>query len=371
MHFETRDAKTPFMYIFAEPVTEEEADEIQNAGEVAQKHFARTVVGVGKDDPEVQAAWQNIQDEVDEQVDVDKDGKLSSEKVEDQAAETESVEDSTEAPSTEDAKSEGVASAQKEETTSVEMKSDGPLMGWTLTVRSKVNGNYVDRPRKFNNDDEWVVEYHVQEIPETSRWRLYNALRTRRRGLIGMEDQEVDKGLQSYRNLIQRFSNRGREWRKEQDKINEDLGIQVYKPLGPGSEDEVPAIEFVKDAPAIEPLKEASAVEPVTEAPATGSTKEAPVVEIVQEAPAIESIEKAPAVESTEEAPAVESVKEVPDAESAKEVPDVDPTKEVPDAESVKEAPAVKSVQEAPDVEPVKEDPVTEPPPKRKSWFGF
>ena len=60
------------MYIFAEPVTEEQADEIQSAGEAAQKEFAQNVVGVGKGDAETQAAWQEAQDDVDEQVDAEK-----------------------------------------------------------------------------------------------------------------------------------------------------------------------------------------------------------------------------------------------------------------------------------------------------------
>ncbi|KAF2823963.1 Pet127-domain-containing protein [Ophiobolus disseminans] len=297
LHFETRDAKTPFMYVFAEPVTEEQADEIQNAGEAAQKHFARTVVGVGKDDPEVQEAWQNIQDEVDEQVDEDKEGGVSKErpdeadaeivsaesdveevpgnnvdaqdvtpavedtlptgnKPEEVAAETASAETSAEevAAETQSAESNAEESASNdvdaqeipttaEDTPPTEKKPDGPLMGWTLTARSKVNGSYVDRPRDFSTDDDWVVEYHVQEIPEASRWRLYNAVRERRKGLIGMEDQEADKGLKRYRDLIQRFSNRGRAWRTQQDQITEEMGVHVYRPLGPGSEKEVPVTD--------------------------------------------------------------------------------------------------------------------------------
>lgn len=231
------------MYVFAEPVTEEQADEIQSKGEAAQKHFARTVVGVGKDDPEVQEAWQNIQDEVDEQVDEDKIGKLADEAQDKQISEqeeaTEVIEesgnefDSQEAPST----SADDTPAADDTPPATDDTPRGPLMGWTLTVRNKVNGGYVDRPTKFENEDDWKLEYHIQEIPEESRWRLYNAVKERRHGLIGLEEQEVDKSLQNYRNLIQRFSNRGREWRETQDKLNEEMGVQVYKPMGPGSEE--------------------------------------------------------------------------------------------------------------------------------------
>jgi hypothetical protein len=248
------------MYVFAEPVTEEQADEIQGRGEAAQKHFARTVVGVGKDDPEVQAAWQDIQGEVDEQVDEDKGSSSVDEPVDEEevgrsvveqverdnmdisADETlnkleseEVVAEAAEESSSSD--SEGQESpSEATETSTTESMPSGPLMGWTLTVRSKVNGGYVDRPRGLQQEDDWKLEYHVQEIPEESRWRLYEALKERRRGLVGQQEQEVDKGLLNYRNLIKRFSNRGREWREKQDKLNEETGVQMYRPLGPGSD---------------------------------------------------------------------------------------------------------------------------------------
>jgi hypothetical protein len=257
------------MYIFAEPVTEEQADEIQSVGNAAQKHFARTVVGVGKDDPEVQAAWQDIQGEVDEQVDEDGEARSTTERqeenlpekvdlfadtVEETAVEaegqesTETVADAADVDVVE-GDSEQPPEVTPEVATATTPPPDGPLIGWTLTVRSKVNGGYVERPEQFTQEDDWNVEYHVQEIPEASRWRLYNALKERRRGLIGMEEQEVDKGLKNYRDTIQRFSNRGREWRKQQDKLNEEMGVQLYRPLGPGSDAEVPVVEAATEAP--------------------------------------------------------------------------------------------------------------------------
>jgi hypothetical protein len=246
------------MYVFAEPVTEEQADEIQGAGEAAQKEFARTVVGLGKDDPEVQAAWHNIQDAVDEQIDKDEEGK-SAEALEEQDSETEDAAKTTEESKEQEQKL-AAETTQEEHTDEVESQKssteaaedaegaetaesipEGPLMGWTLSIRSKINGGYVDRPRKFSEEDEWKVEYHIQEIPEQSCWKLYNALKERRHALVGVQDKEVDKGLSHYRSLIQRFSNKGREWRQAQDKLDEEMGVQIYKPLGPGSDAVAPA----------------------------------------------------------------------------------------------------------------------------------
>jgi hypothetical protein len=209
------------MYIFAEPVTEEQADEIQSTGEAAQKEFARRVVGIGKDNPEVQEAWQNVQGEVDEQVDVD--NKDPTDQTADVMVEgAEDVESDNTATTGED----GPAAE----------KPKGPLMGWTLTVRNKVNDGYVNTPRDISKDDNWLVEYHVQDIPEDSRWRLYDMVKERRSKLMFPVNEEPEPRLKKYRESIQRISNRGRQWRNEQDKIDKELGVEVYKPMGPGSE---------------------------------------------------------------------------------------------------------------------------------------
>jgi hypothetical protein len=244
LHFEAREGKTPFMYVFAEPVTEEQADEIQSAGEAAQKEFARNIVGVGKDDPETQAAWQEAQDDVDEQVGADQ----SPEEV--TAHEDEPLtnsEDSTEGVVQEvgeeaaEATEAGEGATEPTEASAEDIVqptpvSEGPLMGWTLTIRSQVNGGYVERPEQLNEYDDWKVEYHLKEIPEDTRWKLYNALKARRHQLIGQDDEAVDKGLKHYRDLIQRYSNRGRQWREEQDRLNDAKGVQLFRPLGPGSD---------------------------------------------------------------------------------------------------------------------------------------
>ncbi|CAN9413890.1 unnamed protein product [Alternaria alternata] len=237
LHFEAREGKTPFMYIFAEPVTEEQADEIQSAGEAAQKEFAQNVVGVGKGDAETQAAWQEAQDDVDEQVDAEK----TSEEVEAQEdehsttvedVEQDIVEETAEAAEEATEDSDDVAEDMLENPAAPQ----GPLMGWTLTARSLVNGGYVDRPEQITEFDDWKIEYHVKEIPEEKRWKLYKSLQARRHSLIGQDEEAVDRGLKHYRDLIQRYSNRGRAWREEQDRINATKGVQLFRPLGPGSD---------------------------------------------------------------------------------------------------------------------------------------
>lgn len=237
MHFEIRGTKAPFLYVFAEPVTEERADEIQSTGEAYARDWARRVVGVGKGkgDPEVQEAWQELQDEVNEQVSEDGTAsKSTATTAEDVATVEETTESAQEdAETSEDAENDTPpveAPKSAKDTT-----SSGPLMGWTLTVRNKVNGHYLTRPEKLEPEDDWQIEYHINDIEEDSAWDLYNSLKERRRQLVGLSDEEVDKSLSSYRQMIQRYANRGRTWRAEQDQLNDERGVQLFKPLGPGS----------------------------------------------------------------------------------------------------------------------------------------
>lgn len=285
------------MYIFVEPVTEEQADEIQSMGDAAQKEFARSVVGVGKDNPEVQADWQDLQDEVNQQIDEDRGTSTVETQREDSQKLQEDVNEGLEGESNEQLQEEGDELVHEESNEQLQEESNeqlqeksneklqeesneklqeeeadkphkeateriwdklaedstedtgssatepaasseapkGPLLAWTLTVRSQVNDGYVERPVQLGKTDNWKIEYNLQEMPEGSRWSLYKALKERRRKLVGNRDEEADKGLKTYRDLIQRYSNRGREWRNKQDQVIEEKGVHIYRPLGPGS----------------------------------------------------------------------------------------------------------------------------------------
>ncbi|KAF2474106.1 Pet127-domain-containing protein [Lindgomyces ingoldianus] len=259
LHFETRESEVPYMYVFAEPVTEEAADMIQNSGRAAMKDFERNVIGVKRDDPEVQKEWQEIQDRVDEEVDEDQlnpkdegDEEIAEKQAKDR---DETDEENTEGDasketasiSMEDTVDSGDTKATKPATASKSV-SDGPLMGWTLTVRNLVNGRYVKRPEELSSSDSWSIEYHVQELPDETKWSVYGQLKTRRKKLIGLREEEQSKQLKQYREMLQRYSDKGRKWREEQDKIDEQMGKRVYRRLGPGAEEVIQThSEQVKD----------------------------------------------------------------------------------------------------------------------------
>jgi hypothetical protein len=208
------------MYVFAEPVTEEQADEIQNSKSEARKKFERDVVGVQRDDPEVQAEWQHIQSRVDEEVEGDE--------LQSRSEETDDYEE----PSDED-----LDAAAESEAVDTKTESNGPLMGWTLTVLNRVNGEYVDRPENLTSLDRWTVEYNIKEIADSQCRKLYEKVVREREAQVGQEKQDQDMSLKRYREMIQRFSKAGRQWREQQDKIDAKIGQRIFRPLGPGSEE--------------------------------------------------------------------------------------------------------------------------------------
>ena len=78
IHFETRDTQTPFMYIFAEPVTEEQVEEIQSHNTAKIQEFERDILGLvrGKGSSKVNtreddSKWENIRADVQEAMDKD------------------------------------------------------------------------------------------------------------------------------------------------------------------------------------------------------------------------------------------------------------------------------------------------------------
>lgn len=233
MHFESMERDEPYMYIFAEPVTEEQADEIQSSKSEAMKEFERSVIGVMRDDPEVQAEWQNIQHRVDEEVIEDETEEKDVVVDEDAEADAQTIPEST---SEEQTSNEDDSAEDQEESETPTLDETKPLMGWTLVIRNRVNGNYVDRPSKLKPSDDWTIEYNIKEI-KTAPWKAYEKMQARRKKLIGMTREEQVKSLGHYREMIKKYSLRGRRWRLRQDEIDATLPRHVFRPLGPGSED--------------------------------------------------------------------------------------------------------------------------------------
>ena len=102
------------------------------------------------------------------------------------------------------------------------------FLAMALTLRNKVNGEYVHRPETMSAADEWSIEYSLTDIPERRARVLYDACQLRRKKklekvLVSDEQEAVPGFIQNLRAL----SRKGRNWRKKQDKMDEERPVQV------------------------------------------------------------------------------------------------------------------------------------------------
>lgn len=107
--------------------------------------------------------------------------------------------------------------------------SSEDILAMTITLRNKVNSQFVLRPEKMTAADEWSIEYSLNEVPEQPRARaLYEACRRRRSKK--MDEQLVPGDTEVISGYIQRLremSAKGRAWRKEQDKRDMERPVEV------------------------------------------------------------------------------------------------------------------------------------------------
>lgn len=72
IHFETRNTQTNFMYIFAEPMTEEQVKQIQSTNDAKVEEFERSIRGLHEDKPrDDETGWANIEANVQEAMNKD------------------------------------------------------------------------------------------------------------------------------------------------------------------------------------------------------------------------------------------------------------------------------------------------------------
>lgn len=115
--------------------------------------------------------------------------------------------------------------------------SEGPaddVLAMTLTLRNKVNGQYVLRPTDMTAKDKWEIEYSLVEVPMQSRAQaLYQACQVRRQKKYTSEvvpdgQEEVISG---YVRRLREMSAQGKAWRAKVDESDKEEGKTV-KVLG-------------------------------------------------------------------------------------------------------------------------------------------
>ncbi|KAL5319803.1 hypothetical protein ACEPPN_012861 [Leptodophora sp. 'Broadleaf-Isolate-01'] len=103
------------------------------------------------------------------------------------------------------------------------------MMAMTLTIRNKVNGRYVARPKNLKEEDKWKVEYSLAEIQDPRRVaRLYDMAKKRRDKAM---NRQVDLSKDSFNDMflqrIKDMTKKGREWRMQQNEMDKTRPTKV------------------------------------------------------------------------------------------------------------------------------------------------
>lgn len=210
LHFETRAVPVTAMYIFAEPMEEDEIDKIQATSKEKIAEFERKMMGIeAREEPKQTPA-------------------TSSE------ATTTPHQDAP-APSDSDS-------------------THAPLYAATILIGSQVNGERVERPSHLKPDDEWSVEYLLKEMENPAdAWATYAQCKQKRKTTFSravmtddeggaeaaedvaepnMEMHEGDGSLRTFENFylesLRQMAEKGREMRREIDEVEKRDGKVVY-----------------------------------------------------------------------------------------------------------------------------------------------
>jgi Mitochondrial protein Pet127 len=118
---------------------------------------------------------------------------------------------------------------QNSEEDYAELADRKPLLAMTLAIRNKVNDQYVERPEELEEHEKWEVEYALSEVesPERAR-KLYTLTKERRwRALKTKSKDPNNVWNNTYISNIKKMSEKGREWRKNQDRIEKHLPVKT------------------------------------------------------------------------------------------------------------------------------------------------
>ncbi|KAK1091551.1 hypothetical protein LTR48_006070 [Friedmanniomyces endolithicus] len=291
MHFETAASPAGVMWIFAEPMEEEEIDEVQGRSKAAVEEFEAAVMGIEKK-PKVAEEASEVSVEPSEAAEE----ALGDEEAMVRAAEKSVSQTSTlpMEPTSEDAvpqSTDGTTTAPESKakdayneeayattTTSADPGFIGhvssavednlkPLFAATLILQNIVNGKPCEhnRPRDLKRTDEWEMQYILKQTPlgSAEKWARYQGVKARKKSVFskvgraealvgavdgkaeGVESKEMETG---YRRMLKEMVARGRRFRKAMDGIEERMGSEVKRvdvaASGPSTEtSSVPGLE--------------------------------------------------------------------------------------------------------------------------------
>lgn len=257
IHFETQESRgdddsPTHLHMFAEPMTEEEIDGIQNKNKERTAEYERTVMG--KETSSATNAKEKAEGEGE---------KAAS----DESAATGNDQDDASAYARQRLSSSDAPADQPflEQVKTLQTSELRPLFYATVIVQSQVNGAIPgeDRPKNLKADDQWELNYLIKDYDVTSHiWSLYSDMKARRREALWFEEDEgeVGEGLDGEGNLtpkvakqdgylqfLERLSKEGDMLREKIDLADRESGkdkdiVRVDDPL-PSVRESISSVE--------------------------------------------------------------------------------------------------------------------------------
>ncbi|PYH48253.1 Pet127 family protein [Aspergillus saccharolyticus JOP 1030-1] len=219
-HFETRGENSrskPYMLIFAEPVTPDEIEAIQNKNKEVIDAYQKRILNL-PDEP-VATSTNDLVEEEDPALE------------DDDAVYDSTLKDPTEAIPEE--------KADEDEFFCLNSKSEAEegkeLFAAVLTLENFVNGQRVVRPEIFTRKDQWEIAYkiHYLDGADAETRKFYRACQRRRRDAL---DYAKSDGSTPYLRKLREIAQRGRRYRERQtsmDSKSEPVVFRTLSPTGP------------------------------------------------------------------------------------------------------------------------------------------
>ncbi|KAF8471948.1 mitochondrial protein Pet127-domain-containing protein [Kalaharituber pfeilii] len=244
IHVETRETQTPLMYIFIEPMTEEEIWNIQESKKTDIAQFLKELGNKKQqylrsldeheakaDEAETESGESEAISEPEVEAKAEGEAEKSSESESESESEAEPRSIDNEEP--DDAWAEQMAKQLQPETTR-------DLLAFSLKIKSFVNGKLVLRPDCLKPSDSWEVQYELEEIEGPRAWTTYKACQQRRQNWRDTR-REYDETTPAgevrdlYLRNLRELSKRGRAYIKEVEKKTKDAVVHVWKPKAASS----------------------------------------------------------------------------------------------------------------------------------------
>ncbi len=110
---------------------------------------------------------------------------------------------------------------------------ESELLALTLTIKNKVNGAYVDRPTELGKDDDWTVEYEIEEVKQPRANTIYESLKERRRKVFQDAGDKETQWHFMFSGNLPKYTQEGREFRKQETERAEGQPVYTVDARGP------------------------------------------------------------------------------------------------------------------------------------------